>query len=115
MHSNDETMRWVTNELTRVKSNYIADNDWFPFDSVAPGAPPRTVESYIDAAARAYVHVRATVVPLVLGDTKLRSDDELRNDFGISNGGAASTRAPPVTAGTPAPVPIAGSVMPNAG
>jgi hypothetical protein len=116
MHSNDETIRWVTDKLIEVRSTYIADNDWFHFDSVAPGGPPMTIEKYIDAAARAYVHVRSTVVPLLLGDTKLRSDDEMRNAFGISNADAARTAGPPGSAAaTSSAVPIAGSSMTIAG
>ena len=59
MHTNDETARWVTDKLMEVRSTYIADNDWFHFDSVAPGAPPMTIERYIDAAARACLRDRA--------------------------------------------------------
>ena len=109
-----ETVQRISAEIKALAARYIADNSWFRFYS-GTGLDPMAPESYADAAGRAYVHVQKTVVPLLLGDTKLRSDQELVSNFGLSDGESARTAADagPARAGVPA-IPIAGASLPGA-
>ena len=110
--SDEETARRVAAKVKEQSARYMADNSWFRFYTGTPGLEPMTPDKYADAAGWAYVHVQKSVVPLVLGDTKLRSDQELVNNFGLSDAEAvpAAQPAPPRPA-----VPAAGSSsVPNA-
>jgi hypothetical protein len=107
-----ETAQRISAEIKALSARYIADNSWFRFYS-GTGLDPMAPESYADAAGRAYVHVQKAVVPLLLGDTKLRSDQELVSNFGLSDGESAAAAAGPARAGAPV-IPIAGASMASA-
>src|ERR1700722_848413 len=109
-----ETVQRISAEIKALSARYIADNSWFRFYS-GSGLDPMAPESYADAAGRAYVHVQKSVVPILLGDTKLRSDQELVSNFGLSDGesGSAAPEPGPGRPGVPV-IPIAGASMASA-
>jgi len=112
--SDEETARRIATKVKELAARYMADNSWFRFYTGTPGLEVMSPEKYADAAGWAYVHVQKAVVPLVLGDTKLRSDQELVSNFGLSDSDSARAAAQPA-APRPA-VPIAGSAsVPIAG
>lgn len=107
----EEVARAVAQELKGLSASYIADNSWFRFYS-ASGTEPMSPDRYAEAAGRAYVHSKKAVVPLLLGDSKLRTDQEVVDNFGVSDAEAASAAASSsasasVRAAVPA-VPVAG-------
>jgi hypothetical protein len=110
----EEIVRAVAQEIRNQAANYMADNSWFRFYSPV-GGEPMTPDKYAEAAGRAYVHVKKATVPLLLGDTKLRSDQEITDNFGLSDAEAARAAANPAPSRPAIPaVPVAGSSVPSA-
>lgn len=107
----EEVARAVAQELKGLTASYIADNSWFRFYS-ASGTEPMSPDKYAEAAGRAFVHSKKAVVPLLLGDSKLRTDQEVVDNFGVSdaeaaNAGGSSAASASARSAAP-PVPVAG-------
>jgi hypothetical protein len=65
--------------------NYIADNAWFGFSNEPPDGPKGPQQS-ISTAWFAYDNVRKDrATPVILGDTKIRSNADLVRNFGLSS------------------------------
>jgi hypothetical protein len=101
-------------EIQALSGRYMEDNTWFRFYSGGSSFDPATPQTYAKAAGKAYVHIfdrKEDDVPL--GDTKLRSDQELVANFGLSDseGPAPPAAPPPGSSSAPAvttgPTPVA--------
>jgi len=88
---NPMTAAQVAEKLRELRADYVAENGWFRF--YVDGNEPMNPDKFADAAGRAYEHVKSATVPLLLGDTKLRSDAALVANFGVSDGESASASA----------------------
>lgn len=94
--SDEETINDIKGKINALAATYITDNAWFRFYVNGQGFDAAGPQRYAHAAGKAYVHVSKAKVPLLLGDTKIRSEKELLDNFGVSDAEAAD--APPVPA-----------------
>ncbi len=120
MSDKEQRANAVAVEIQALSGRYMEDNTWFRFYSGGSSFDPATPQTYAKAAGKAYVHIYDRHEDdVLLGDTKLRSDQELVSNFGLSDSegpapsaapAPGSSSAPAVTTGpTPmAPLAVAG-------
>jgi hypothetical protein len=107
---NPMTAAQVAEALRQLRAEYIAENSWFRF--YTDGNDAMNPDKFAAAAGKAYEHVMTVNVPLLLGDTKIRSDAELVSNFGVSDAESASATSSSTSSATSmrSSIPVAGNL-----